>query len=85
MPYRPEEGWPVGTVVGKLGVGRLGFEDGIVGNVGLVVGIDGLVGRVGFLPGSTVTFTVTVGMPCGAVGFVVGSDGLPGRLGSVGF
>src|SRR5689334_5754620 len=52
LPYRPEEGWPVGNVVGKLGVGMLGF---VVGKVGLVVGIDGLL--CGYLPGSTVILT----------------------------
>src|SRR4051812_29024153 len=78
LPYRPEEGWPVGNVVGKLGFGRLGF---VVGKVGLVVGIDGLL--CGYLPGSTVTLTppetLTVGTAgFGAFGFGAGTDGLPG-------
>jgi hypothetical protein len=90
MPYRLEEGWPVGNVVGNA-VGRLGFDVGVE-KVGFAVGTEGVLGSVGSavccLPGSTVTFTppetVTVGSD-GADGLLVGLPGRDGRVGRVGF
>jgi hypothetical protein len=66
VPYRFEEGRPVG----KLGVS--------LGRVGLAVGSDGLPGRLGLGFGAD---GVAVGMPCTQSGRVGVAAGFPGSDG----